>query len=314
MSSVVIRAFRPTDGVGTSELFRRVYGDHYVSPDVYLPHMIGLHNLLNRWHSMVAVEDERVVGHAALCRQTADGEDAELALIAVDPAVQGGQIATRLGQQLLDSCQDLGLARLSIKQVTSHCYSQRLAQRLGFHDTGLLPDHVPSPFATVHAETIVVGSQVVSGHRRPLPHLKWPAACQWLTQPLASLFGTSLEAPLPSVQPFQIRQLPGRIDIVAGYIGLRLAGQLLRLPAHWSLSVRLGLRQQFADDYQRLMDAGFIFTGIMPAEGDPGWQALFHRGALDRPLTLHSEPMQRLHEQVQAQGHIWRSVQAGSAA
>ncbi|MCQ6259341.1 GNAT family N-acetyltransferase [Pseudomonas sp. Q11] len=314
MSGVVIRPFRPTDGVGASELFRRVYGDRYVSPDVYLPHMIGQHNLLNRWHSMVAVVNDRVVGHAALCQQPAEGEDAELALIAVDPAVQGGQIATRLAQRLLDSCQDLGLARLSIKQVTSHFYSQRLAQRLGFHDTGLLPDHVPSPFATVHAETIVVGSQVISDNHRPLPHLQWPAACQWLMQPLASLFGTSPDVPLPSAQPFQIRQLPGRVDIVAGHIGLRLAGQLLRLPAHWSLSVRLGLRQQFADDYQRLIDAGFTFTGIMPAEGNPGWQALFHRGALDHPLTLHSEPMQRLHEHVQAQAHIWRCAGAGSAA
>src|SRR3546814_4622768 len=83
-------------------------------------------------------------------------------------------------------------------------------------------------------------------------------------------------------------------------IGLRLAGQLLRLTAHWSLSVRLGLRQQFADDYQRLIDAGFTFTGIMPAEGNPGWQALFHRGATVHPITFQSDPMHRLHEHVQA--------------
>src|SRR3546814_14272618 len=84
------------------------------------------------------------------------------------------------------------------------------------------------------------------------------------------------------------------LDIVAGHIGLRLAGQLLRLPAHWSLSVRLGLRQQFADDYQRLIDAGFTFTGLMPAEGNPGWQELFHRGPLVHPLTLHRSEERRV--------------------
>src|SRR3546814_19428096 len=98
------------------------------------------------------------------------------------------------------------------------------------------------------------------------------------------------------------------LDIVAGHIGLRLAGQLLRLPAHWSLSVRLGLRQQFADDYQRLIDAGFTFTGIMPAQGNPGWQALFHRGALVPPLTLQSEPMQRPIGRATLRERVWQYV------
>ncbi|ROM70394.1 GNAT family N-acetyltransferase [Pseudomonas brassicacearum] len=314
MSTLVIRPFRSTDGAGISELFRRVYGDHYVSPDVYLPRMICQYNAQQHWRSMVAVLDEHVVGHAALCRGLASPSDAELALMAVDPALQGAGIATRLGQRLLDRCQDLGLARLSIKQVTSHPFSQRLAQQLGFHDTGLLPDYVPSPFANAQAETIVVGCQVISGQHRPLPHLRWPATCQWLMEPLASRFGTTaIETPAP-VQPLQVRQLPGRIDIVAASMDRRLAGQLQHLPAHWPLSVRLGLRQSFADDCRRLMAAGFIFTGMMPAESDRGWQALFHRGALARSLNLHSETMQRLHDELQAHAQTWRGAQANSAA
>lgn len=314
MSALVIRPFTPTDSVGTSELFRRVYGDHYVSPDVYVPQMICQHNLQQHWHSVVALMGEHIVGHAALCRQATSREDGELALMVVDPAVQGGQIATRLGQQLLDRCHDLGLVRLSIKQVTSHCYSQRLAQRLGFHDTGLLPDYVPSPFATDQAETIVVGCQVISGYQCPLPHLQWPSALRWLLEPLASQFGTTLDDTPESVQPLQIRQLSGRIDIVAGRMDRRLAGQLRRLPAHWPLSVRLRLRRQFADDHRRLVAAGFIFTGVMPAEGDLGWQALFHRGALARRLSLHSEPMQRLHDKLHVHAQAWKDAQASSAA
>lgn len=189
-----------------------------------------------------------------------------------------------------------------------------MAQRLGFHDTGLLPDYVPSPFATGQAETIVLGCQVIGGYQCPLPNLQWPSALRWLMEPLASRFGTLFDDTPASVQPLLIRQLFGRTDIVAGRMDRRLAGQLQRLPAHWPLSVRLGLRRQFDNDYRRLLAAGFIFTGVMPAEGDLGWQALFHRDALARQLSLHSEPMQRLHDELQAHARTWKNAQASSAA
>lgn len=314
MTAPLIRPFTPEDAIGTSELFRRVYGDHYVSPDVYVPHMICLNNKHRHWHSMVAVVDDRVVGHAALCRPSSSHGDAELALMAVDPALQGNQIAMRLGRQLLDRCEDLGLVRLSIKQVTSHPYSQRLARRLGFHDTGLMPDHVPSPFDIAQAETIVVGCRMIGSHHRPLPAIPWPKACQWLMTPLVSRFGVRLGDIPPSMQPLQLRQLPGRVDVGVGQISRPLARQLQRLPAHWSISVRLGLRRQFTDDYRRLMAAGFVFAGVMPVESEAGWQAQFHRGALARPLELHSPSMQRLHDELQAHTENWRDALESSAA
>ncbi|MDU9021862.1 GNAT family N-acetyltransferase [Pseudomonas corrugata] len=314
MSALVIRTFRPADAVGTSELFRRVYGDHYVSPDVYVPHMICQQNQHRHWFSMVAVIGDRVVGHAALCRPAANREDAELALVAVDPALQGSQIATRLGWQLLDRCEGLGLVRLSIKQVTSHPYSQRLAQRLGFHGIGLMPDHVPSPFVPDQAETIVIGCQVMGGHQRPLPAVHWPAPCQWLMAPLVSQFGTTFDDIPDPMQPLQISSLPGRVDVVAGHMSKHLARQLQRLPVHWSIALRLGLRQQFPEDYRRLMAAGFIFTGLMPVEGELNWQVLFHRGALTRPLDLHAGPMQRLHDELQLHTQNWRGTRSSSAA
>jgi predicted N-acetyltransferase YhbS len=97
MNNLLIRPFQPADSVSTCELFRRVYGDHYVSPDVYMPQMICQHNLQERWHSLVAVTGDRVVGHAALCRHAKASLDAELALIAVDPDLQGRHIASRPG-------------------------------------------------------------------------------------------------------------------------------------------------------------------------------------------------------------------------
>ncbi|WP_434610793.1 GNAT family N-acetyltransferase [Pseudomonas sp. R1-7] len=314
MSNLVIRPFRPTDSISTCELFRRVYGDHYVSPDVYMPQMICQHNLLGQWHSLVAVMDDRVVGHAALCRQGHANQDAELALVAVDPALQGRQIATRLGQHLVDGSAALGLGRLSIKQVTSHPYSQRLAQRLGFHDVGLLPDFVPSPFATDQAETIVIGCQVVGGDLRPLPQLHWPASHQWLIAPLALKFGTCLNDNPAALQPLRISHLPGRIDIVAERMDACLVRQLQSLPVHWPLSVRLGLGRHTATDHRLLMSAGFFFTGIMPIDTAQGWQALFHRVSQPQELDLQSTSMQRLHDEWQASAQAWKATQASSAA
>jgi RimJ/RimL family protein N-acetyltransferase len=314
MNNLLIRPFQPADSVSTCELFRRVYGDHYVSPDVYMPQMIYQHNLQERWHSLVAVTGDRVVGHAALCRQGDASQDAELALVAVDPDLQGRQIASRLGQQLLAGSQALGLARLSIKQVTSHPFSQRLSERLGFHDVGLLPDFVPSPFATDQAETIVIGCQRVSGGLQPLPQLQWPATCQWLMAPLAAQFGTRLDEEPAGIQPLRISHLPGRIDIVAERVDACLVGHLQRLPVHWSLSVRLGLGRHFGTDHRLLMTAGFFFTGIMPSDTAQGWQALFHRVAEPRQLHLRSPSMQRLHDEWQAHAQAWKTTQASSAA
>lgn len=314
MNNPVIRRFQPADSVSTCELFRRVYGDHYVSPDVYMPQMISQHNLQGRWHSLVAVTGDRVVGHAALCRQADANHDAELALVAVDPDLQGRQIASRLGQQLLDVCQALGLARLSIKQVTSHPFSQRLSQRLVFHDVGLLPDFVPSPFASDEAETIVIGCQLVSGGLQPLPQIQWPVSCQWLMGPLASRFGTRHDDSPPAIQPLRISHLPGRIDIVAERVDACLVRQLQGLPVHWPLSVRLGLGRHFATDHRLLMTAGFFFTGIMPTDTAQGWQALFHRLAEPRQLHLQSASMQRLHDEWQAHAQAWKTTQASSAA
>lgn len=314
MSDLVIRPFRSTDSVSICELFRRVYGDHYVSPDVYMPQVIGQHNLLGRWHSWVAVTGDRVVGHAALCRHGPVTQDAELALVVVDPELQGRQIATRLGRQLVDGSRELGLARLSIKQVTSHSYSQRLAQRLGFHNVGLLPDYVPSPFATDQSETIVIGCQVVSGHLRPLSERQWPAPYQWLMAPLASQFGTRTDESPAGVQPLRINHLPGRIDIVATRVNAGLVEQLRRLPVHWPLSVRLGLGRHFTTDCRLLMTAGFFFTGIMPIDTAQAWQALFHRVTQPSTLNLYAAPMQRLHDDWQARAQAWKDTQASSAA
>ena len=83
---IEIRAFQRQDGEGISALFRTVYGDRYVYPDIYMPSLIGWRNARDEWHSAVAEQNGIIIGHAALWRHHADKQTAELAMFAVHPA------------------------------------------------------------------------------------------------------------------------------------------------------------------------------------------------------------------------------------
>ncbi|MHC8344005.1 GNAT family N-acetyltransferase [Pseudomonas sp. RT6P73] len=298
MPHLIFRRYRPSDARAVSQLFREVYGDHYVQPDVYLPNMISQHIADGRWKSMLAVDDVRVLGHAALCHEVSP-QTTELALSVVHPAAQGHSIATRLGRELLLQAGPLGFNSVLIKQVTHHPYTQRMAANIGFHSTGVLPDYVPSPFAEPHPETIVIGCYLVEGHARPLPDIPWPERYRGFMQHLCSLFGTHPQTTTPPSLPLQITQHHQRFDMVIHRLSKRLLEQIRQLPGHWMISTQLALSQHFAEDLRSFTRLGFTFTGLMPAPGSDGWFALFHRGAQPRPLNLHCPYMQQLYDGLQ---------------
>lgn len=174
MDTVIIRRYRVADAPAVSSLFKAIYGEHYPQPQVYLPCMISQNHSAGRWHSLVAVVNDHICGHATLFRKSGRSTLAELALTVVHPDTRGQNIATHLGQQLLIHAQALDCQGVTIKQVTHHPYTQRMAASLGFHSTGLLPDYAPSPFDSRGRETLIVGHCTIDGYRRPLPALAWP--------------------------------------------------------------------------------------------------------------------------------------------
>ena len=298
MPNIVYRRYEPGDARAVSQLFRVVYGDHYVQPDVYMPSIISQHNADGCWISMLAVDGERVLGHAALCNDTR-ADTPELALSVVHPCAQGQRIATHLSRALLRESSALGFISVLIKQVTHHPYTQRMAQNIGFHSTGLLPDYVPSPFAEPLPETIVVGCYAAQGHALPLPDLPWPESCRRLMQRLSAVFGTCQDTTSPSSMALQIKQHHQRYAIVIPRLNDRLLDQLRRLPLHWLVCAKVTLSQHFAEDLRRLSMLGFTFTGLMPAPLSQGWLALFHRGVQPRHLSLDCPDMQQLHDDLQ---------------
>lgn len=295
MTRLIFRHYRPSDAHAVSQLFRDVYGDHYIQPDVYLPNMINRHNVEGRWKSMLVMDDRRALGHAALCHDR-PSDTTELALSVVHPAAQGQNIATRLGRELLVQSGSLGFKSVAIKQVTHHPYTQRMAVNIGFHSTGLLPDYIPSPFAEPLPETIVMGCHMVEGHTRPLPDIQWPDSCLGFMQHLCSVFGVHQETASRPPMPLQTKQHHKRFVMVISRLNKRLLDQIRQLPRHWLISAKLYLSRHFAEDLHHLAALGFAFTGLMPTPNSKGWFALFHRGTQPRHLNLHCPHMQQLHD------------------
>lgn len=298
MESITLRGYRASDAAAVSRLFRKIYGDHYAQPHVYLPRMISQNHADGHWHSLVAVTNDQVAGHATLILDQGSSV-AELALSVVDEQFRGRNIATRLSRHLLIHAQALGYQGVTIKQMTHHLYTQKMAASLGFHNTGLLPDHAPSPFGAAGTESLVLGYAPVDGYRRPLPALTWPQECREFMQRMCEVFGTRLNVSPWIGAPAQLKQQWGRYDGVFSEVDDSLLKQLQQLPAHWLISIRLRLAQGFDNAWRRLSAIGFVFTGMAPDGRGEGWLALFHRGFQPRPLTLHCPQMQRLHDDMQ---------------
>lgn len=298
MDNLTLRSYRSADAGAVSRLFREIYGEHYVQPHVYLPLMINQNHGDGTWHSLVAQIGKKILGHATLCRSV-ESQTAELALSVVHPSTRGQNIATQLGTRLLIHAQALRCRGVTIKQVTQHDYTQRMAERLGFCSTGLLLDYVPSPFGEPLAESIVIGFMPIDGYRRPLPALLWPERCREFMEHLSEVYGTQ-EKEVPWVgAPIHVEQRVMRYDVTLEKLDSRLLKQLRRLPRHWMISIRLRLATGFASAVENLSKIGFSFTGIAPNDRCEGWLALFHRGYCARTLQLHCPHIQRLHDQAQ---------------
>ncbi|MFC4157931.1 GNAT family N-acetyltransferase [Chitinimonas lacunae] len=292
------RHFTAADAASVSELFRAVYGEHYVYPDLYLPAMISQHNAQGDWYSALALDGERVVGHSALCRDPQDPGSAELALNAVHPDARGRGIATTLGQLLCGHARELGLDTLTIKQVSSYTHSQQLARTLGFQTTGLLLDYVSSPYGNAWRESVVLGCQTLRPGHRPLPALDWPAEYAQWAESLTRHFGSGSAAPAPLDTPMQVRRHGERVEVTLERVEAASLAQIALLPGNWLIHVRLRLDQGFDEALARLAPAGYVFAGLAPAPG-AGWYALLERGFDARPLTLRCPIAQTLHQNAQ---------------
>ena len=274
-AGVCLRDFRQEDGAAVSGLFRAVYGDHYVYPDVYLPHQIQQRNRTGQWQSAVAVAGELVVGHAALWFDAALPGQAEVALNVVHPSARGRRIATGLCRHLCANARAQGLTLITIKQVSTHQQTQHLARTLGFHTTALLLDYVTSPFGRPEPEHIVLGCLPLKS--RPLPDLDWPSSWRAWLEPVQAAFGRhSPPHPEGPCEMKLVKQGP-RLELTLTCPKPRQLHEVVCLPAGQLIYLKLVACASALAGLDMLEHGGFRFCGLLPDHRD-SWQLLLLRG------------------------------------
>ncbi|MDK2125164.1 GNAT family N-acetyltransferase [Parachitinimonas caeni] len=295
---VVIRDFQEGDAEGVSALFSAVYGEHYVYPDVYLPSMIRHHNIEQLWRTAVATLEGRIVGHAILWQDPAGPDSAELAMIVAHPSTRGMGIATRLGEHLCLYARQQGLATLTIKMVSSHSQTQRLARTLGFQTTGLLLDYVASPFGNDGRESVVIG--VMPLQDRPIPQCHTGRETASWIKPLVERFGSS---PLSSGdrqldRPMLISAHGKRVDVTLEHASAESVEEITRLPRNRLIHLRIRFDAALPPLLAALHRAGYADTGLAPAP-DGQWYWLLQRGYAMRDLEFHCPIARALYEGTQ---------------
>lgn len=129
-----IRPFQDQDAEAVCRCIWRTYGYSYSVQDaVYLPDRLRAFNRDGRMRSLVALnEQEEVIGHMAYERSQVGDTLATAGVAAVEPAYRSQGIASQMAPLLLEQARQDGVGAMHCYAVTSHPYSQRLVDHLGF--------------------------------------------------------------------------------------------------------------------------------------------------------------------------------------
>ncbi|MEQ1963390.1 GNAT family N-acetyltransferase [Xenorhabdus khoisanae] len=298
-SAIQIRSYQSGDDKKISRLFRGVYGDSYVYPDIYLPRLIDDNQVTGQWYSALAFHQGRFIGHAALVKDAVQQNHAELALIAVDPDFQGYGVAKSLGSYLCRYAKELSYNLLTIKQVCSHPKSQYIARNLGFYSTALMLDYVDSPFGLPEPESIVQG--ILPLKSLPLPKLNWPRPWQnWVTQ-ISQYVGESSPSGQQSYrrfltsEPFTIKKSGRRLEITLYEVHSDFLSEVIDFPTGQLIYLKLPACEESLKLYSQLKKGGFRFAGLCPDTHD-GWFLLWLRGYQLTPYQFHDSGTRHLYQ------------------
>lgn len=129
-----IRPFQGQDAEAVCRCIWRTYGYSYSVQDaVYLPDRLQAFNQDGRMRSLVALnQEDEVIGHMAFERSHIGDTLATAGVAAVEPAYRSQGIASRMAPMLLEQARQDGILSMHCYAVTSHPYSQRLVDHLGF--------------------------------------------------------------------------------------------------------------------------------------------------------------------------------------
>jgi hypothetical protein len=283
-------------------LFRKIYGDHYLSADVYNPdHYIDT-NRRGEIVSLVARGQDGIpVGHLAMMYSAPYRGVREIGQAVVDPACRGGGILNGLiDRSVMLADNDPHCCGLYGASLSNHTYSQRSVWRAEFVDVGFEIGFVPARMMQIEAQAtgpVATALQYRSFGDTPEQQTFLPAAYRDLLIHLFDHIGLSRTfanngIALDQSGPSQVEviDLP-RFDLVRVNV-FRIGADLPLLIARIEREARLAKRtmvQVFLELSSAASDAacdhlrrkGFWFGGLLPRWMDS--DALLLQKALGEP-------------------------------
>ncbi len=134
-----IRRMLPIEAVEVSKCAYLSYGYSYPNEHVYYPERLRQLNEENKMVSFVAVsDDDEIIGHIALIFDDSDPLVPVTDDAFVKPHYRGSGCLNELTQALVNWALDNGILGSYALAVTSHPYSQKVANKWGYHDTCIL--------------------------------------------------------------------------------------------------------------------------------------------------------------------------------
>ena len=139
-----VRFMRPSEAIEVAKSVYRAYGYSYFYEYAYYPERIIDLNANGEMISAVALtSDGEIAGHCAIFNSEDSGV-AEIGLAVVRPEFRGQGCLLKLTEFLVNQAVSKGLKSLYIRAVTSHTFSQQVADRLGFNTCAILLGYVAS--------------------------------------------------------------------------------------------------------------------------------------------------------------------------
>ena len=292
-----VRFMTPSEAIEVAKIVYRAYGYSYFYEYAYYPERIVDLNASGQMISAVALTSAgEIAGHCAIFNSEDSGV-AEIGLAVVRPEFRGQGCLLELVEFLLNQGGSKGLKGLYVRAVTSHTFSQQVADRLGFQPCGVMLGYVASSVSFKEiAEQLSQRETFVVAHR----YLEKPAGLRIYAPPqhrsfIAKLYenlGVNAVAAAPTnrMQPglavdsiFKVKSsvfIPDGVAVIEIVrYGKNVVGEIRNLLKqlclkHYDLVLMyLSMSDTgtfyLTEEFEKL---GFFFSGILP--GASGGEAL----------------------------------------
>ncbi|MDO5836314.1 MAG: ATP-binding protein [Methanobacterium sp.] len=141
---VTLRLMSSNETVSLARLIYRVYGYTYPHEDIYYPEKFASLIKSGLVTSCVAVnEQDEIVGHLGVFRETPEDHVGESALAAVDPRYRGRGLFPKMKKMMMEEITSKGMLGLYSRAVTVHEASQKSNVKMGAKETGFVLAHSP---------------------------------------------------------------------------------------------------------------------------------------------------------------------------